>query len=253
MSNVKLTHNMLNPLKDLIIDNTYTRKRFKEVFGKQLNISNPQTFNEKIQWIKLKYRKKYMTQLADKYAVRKYVSKKIGSQYLNKLIASYSNFENLKKNINKLPLSCVIKLTHGSGWNVILNNRRITRNELTLIKDWIGKNYYFAGREWCYKDIHPQIICERLIPHSNKKIGLLDYKIFCFNGEPKFIQVDINRFSNHTRNIYNCFWGKIPINSYFFKSSNIVIPKPRFLSKILNLSKKLSENIPLVRVDFYCE
>lgn len=249
---MNLKYFIINILNNrLVSDKQYAEIRYFLTFRKKLNLKNPKTFNEKIQWIKLYNRRKIMTRLADKKSVRDYVSKKIGSEYLNELLATYSNTNEYLGKRNKLPRSYVLKTTQGSGWSVVLKDRDITNKEIRKLDRWISSNYYNLGREWCYRDIKPQIICEKYIcPRSRS--GLLDYKFFCFHGEPKFIQVDIDRFNNHKRNFYDTTWEKLPVRLCYEKSRKL-INKPKRLKEMLEVASALSNDFLFARVDLYCE
>ncbi len=247
--NVYLLYGRIN--NSLLSDKKYAERRFKNTFGYRLNWKVPRTFNEKVQWIKLYDRNPIMTKLADKLAVRDYVAKKVGKKYLNKNCYVFNSINELARMKKKLPSSCVIKATHGSGWNIVLNNRRIESQEIKKLNNWLSSNYYDIGREWCYKDIKPQIICEKYIcPRSRS--GLLDYKFFCFHGEPKFIQVDIDRSTNHKRNFYDTTWEKLPVGLCYEKSRKL-INKPKRLKEMLEVASALSNDFLFARVDLYCE
>lgn len=230
-------------------DLAFGKKRFKEVFNRDLNIINPKSLNEKIQWLKLFDRKNYYSTLADKYEVREYVRKCFSSEILNEVYGVYNSFDEI--NFNTLPNSFVIKATHGSGWNIICDNK----NELDLdsakkdIEGWLKENYYSYGKEFVYKNIKPRIIVEKYLDFSNGD-SLYDYKYFCFNGEPKFIQVDIDRFTNHTRNLYDTTWKKIPCQLHY-QDTQKTISQPSNLSKMLEIASKLSKEIKFCRIDLY--
>jgi len=212
-------------------------------------IDNPKTFNEKIQWLKLYNRNPKYSKLADKYAVRDYVSRKIGDQYLNELYALYDKPAQI--NFDKLPNSFVLKATHSSGANlIVLDKSSLDEQKVrATARQWLADNYYQAGREWIYKDIPPRIVCERLLIDDQGKMPM-DYKVFCFNGEPHFIQVDVDRFENHTRVFFDTEWLKQEFE-LLYESAAQVIERPHNLVEILELAQKLAGDIAFVRVDFY--
>jgi hypothetical protein len=123
------------------------------------------------------------------------------------------------------------------------------KNVRATAKQWQAKNFYPAGREWVYKDIPARIVCERLLIDDQGKLPM-DYKVFCFNGEPHFIQVDVNRFENHTRAIYDTEWRKQEFE-LLYEMATQVIERPQHLPEMMELARKLAEDIPFVRVDFY--
>ncbi len=237
-------------LVNWIPDKMYLKWAYYSSFHKHLDLKNPKSFNEKIQWLKLNDRKPEYTKLADKYAVRDYVQEKIGKKYLIPLLGLYDNVEDI--NWDTLPTEFVLKCTHGSGTNIICSDKSmldIKKSKRNLSR-WMNKSWFWFGREWCYKDIQPRVICEEfMVDESGKE--LKDYKIFCFNGHPKLIQVDFDRFSNHKRNIYSIDWEFKDVRIKYPNSSEVVIKKPDKLNEMLDCAKKLSEGISHVRVDFY--
>ncbi|WP_218162511.1 ATP-grasp fold amidoligase family protein [Alkalibacterium sp. 20] len=237
---------LLNWLPDYI----YIRLVYWGETGQKLNIKNPKSYNEKIQWIKLYDRKTLYNVIADKYAVRAYVREKIGEKYLIPLIAVYDNVDEIEW--DSLPKKFVLKCTHGSGSNIICSGKKdldIIAAKRKLNK-WMKKNWFWFGREWAYKDIKPRIICEDYMTDESG-VELKDYKIFCFNGEPKLIEVDFDRHSNHQRNLYTLDWEYIDATIKYPNDSTKIINKPTQLTELLELARKLSENIPHARIDFY--
>lgn len=218
---------------------------YKHFGFKRLNIKNPKTFNEKIQWLKLFYKNPLMTKCADKFQVREYVAEKIGYNYLNELIAVYESPE--KINWDKLPKEFVIKLTHDSGSVVICRDKEnIDRNYIVrLLKYKMKMNYAKFSKERCYIDIKPRVVIEKYFGEVK------DYKVFCFYGKPKMIQVDIDRFTRHVRNLYTPEWEWIDLSILYPKDPSRIEAKPKVLEEMLSLSSMLSEPFPHVRVDWY--
>jgi len=235
----------------LIDDKLFIKQRFKRVFGYELNLKNPRTFNEKIQWLKLYYRNPLYTELADKYAVRSYVSEKIGSDYLVKLFAVYDDPNQIEW--QSLPNKFVVKTTHSCGFNIICKDK----NDLDIegatkkLQKWIEFDYYKEtnSREWHVKNIDPKIIIEEYL-QGDKDFGLLDYKFFCYWGIPVFIEVHFDRFTNHTKKIFDSSWNELPY-CHGFKMYDGNIEKPVKLGEMLDVSRRLSENTPFCRVDLY--
>jgi hypothetical protein len=243
-----------------ISDRKWIIKEYKKVFGKSIDLNNPKTFNEKLLWLNINDRKKQMTSLVDKYAVRSFIKKKIGDHILNELYGVYENVDDI--DINKLPNSFVLKANHGSGWNIICKDKRkidlICKDKKKIedwgackkkLSSWLEFNYYNNWCEWAYKNVKPKIICEKFI-ESDSEHGLLDYKFFCFNGKPKYIQVDLNRFTQHRRKIYNLKWEPQPF-VFGFPMFNGSMPKPKNLKEMIEYATKLSDGFKFVRVDFY--
>lgn len=236
----------------LISDKKYIEFQYRSRTHKKLKLDPPITFNEKIQHYKLNYRNQDLKRLVDKYAVRSYVQDKIGEEYLTKLYGIYNNVNDIP--FDSLGDKFVMKLTNGSGFNYICSSK--TEKDIKKIKarfkKWVKLDFYMLGREWAYKDVPNRIICEEYIESKNPQ-GLNDYKIFCFNGEPKIIQVDFSRFLDHKRNFYSPEWEFIDEKVAYDNDPSINIEKPKNLDDMLRCARELSKGFPQVRVDFYSE
>jgi len=247
----KLLNYLINsPFSVIISDNVFLKLQYRLTTSMRLRLVNPVYFNEKIQWLKLHDRKPDYTQLADKYNVRKYISETIGEKYLFPLLGVFDSFEDIS--FDKLPNQFVIKCTHDSGSIVICQDKDKFNIDMAnrIINKSLKHNYYYHGREWVYKNIIPRIIIEKyMIDESATE--LKDYKIFCFNGHPKIIQVDFNRFTNHKRNFYSLDWEFLSLELRYPAHREIIIEKPVNLSLMLQLAGKLSQGFPFLRVDFY--
>lgn len=232
-------------------DEEYLKKLFKCHMKRELNLDNPQTFNEKLQWLKLYDRKPEYTTMVDKYAVKKYVSDIIGEEYIIPTLGVWNHFDEI--DFDKLPNQFVLKCTHDSGGIVICTDK--SNLDLKAAKKKIEKclrrNYYWSSREWPYKNVKPRIIAEKYMSDEGKE-ELSDYKVLCFNGEPKIVEVHKGRFNGqHTQDCYDEFWNKTDIEQHDLPKSNDIMPKPAFLEEMLQLSKLLSKNLIHVRVDWY--
>ncbi|MFV8291715.1 ATP-grasp fold amidoligase family protein [Aerococcus viridans] len=235
-----------------ISDERFVRKNFEKRLGRKLNLNNPELYNDKLQWLKLYWNSELATICADKYLVRSFVEEKIGSQYLNELYKVYERPEDV--DFNDLPDKFVLKGTHGSGFNFICTNKE-HMNEQNVrfeLNKWFNRNYFWSSREPVYRAIKPRIIVEKYIEQENGK-ELRDYRFFCFNGEPKFITVDfnINDKSKTRRNLYDLDWNLLDAEISYPKEEGIRVDKPNKLSEMIELSKKLSEDFPHARIDFY--
>lgn len=232
-------------------DELYLKILYKKIVGKKLNISNPQTFNEKLQWLKINDRKDLYTTMVDKYAAKEYVANIIGEEYIIPTLGIYNKFEDI--DFEKLPNQFVIKCTHDSGGVVICKDKSNfdIKKAKNKINKCLKKNYYYLGREWPYKNIKPRIIIEKYM-EDTKNDDLIDYKIMCFNGKVKCSFICLNRRSKTGLNVdfYDINWNKMPFERHY-KNSNIITPKPEQYDKMVELSEKLSQNIPFLRVDFY--
>jgi hypothetical protein len=187
-------------------DTLQIKVKYFLVFGKKLNLQHPQTFNEKIQWLKLYDRKSEYTNMVDKYEAKRYVASIIGEEYIIPTLGVWDNFDDI--DFDTLPEQFVLKATHFSGGVYICKDRESF--DVKKIKKDMNKilkhNFFFSGREWPYKNIKPRIIAEKYMVDESG-VELKDYKIQCFNGEPKIIQVDFDRFSErHKRNFYSIDW-----------------------------------------------
>jgi len=235
----------------LIDDRFYLQYWYYKVMHRRLNLKQPKTYTEKLQWLKLYDRNPFYTQLADKLAVRAYVEEKIGKEYLNPLIGVYNHAEEI--DWQSLPEKFVVKATHGSSWNLICENKDDLNIDKAcdMIQQWISMNFYKSTqtREWQYRDIPPKIIIEEYIEGA-PIYGLLDYKVLCFSGQAKYIQVHANRATDHSKIAFDTQWELLPIlNSY--SPMPWSIPKPKELDEMLRLAEELSSGIPFARVDLY--
>lgn len=232
-------------------DDLYLKIFYKKKIGKKLNLKNPQTFNEKMQWLKLNDRKEIYTTMVDKYDVKKYVANIIGEEYIIPTIGVYDNFDNI--NFDELPNKFVIKCTHDSGGVAVCKDKSTFNIEIARkkINDCLKKNFYYLGREWPYKNVKPRIIIEKFLD-DEKNEDLIDYKIMCFNGKAQCSFLCLNRRSKEGLNVdfYDLNWNKMPFERHY-KQSNIVMEKPENYDLMIELAEKLAKNIPFVRVDFY--
>ena len=234
----------------LIPDKLYLKLMYRFRVGKKLDLKNPKTFNEKLQWLKLYDRKDEYTDMVDKYAAKKYVADKIGEEYIIPTIGVWNNPNEI--DFDALPNQFVLKATHDSGGIIICKDKKLL-NE-TMAKKKLSKimkrNYFYVGREWPYKNVKPRVIAEKYMEDSSE-CALKDYKILCFNGEPQYIEVHIGRFQDHICNIYTTDWKYVNVAMGMKNDSSITIEKPLQLSEMLECAKKLSAGIPQVRIDFY--
>ena len=250
---------MINKIKELISgasiiipDKPFLKMKFRYHIGEKLNIKNPITFNEKLQWLKLYDRRPEYIVYVDKYAVRDFIKETIGQEYIIPLIGIYNKVDDI--NWSQLPNQFVLKCTHGSGSNIICDDKaklNIKEAERKL-KKWMKKNWFWYGREWPYKNVKPRIICEKYLTDESGK-GLIDYKFMCFNGEVKCIFVCSNRNSPSGLNIdiYDVDWNLMPFGRPNSPGTGVKIPKPRNFNTMIEFAERLSKNIPFIRVDFY--
>ena len=239
-----------NGLLNFVPDKIYLKAVFRAETGYALDLEHPKTYNEKLQWIKLYDRKPEYTMYADKYRVREYISEVLGEEYLVPLIGVYDNADEI--DWDDLPGKFVLKCNHASGTNIICRDKsKLDRDEAAKkLNRWLKTNAFWPGREWCYKNIEPKIICEQLIetPDGNTPD---DYKFMCFNGEPKLIQLHHDRFGSHTLDYYTPEWEKTTLKRVDEDVSEYAAPRPEGLDKMLEFAALLSKKMYFARIDFY--
>ena len=212
------------------------------------DFENPKTYNEKIQWMKIYDNTPLKTKLTDKYLVREWIKEKIGEQYLVKLLGVWESFDDI--NFDLLPNKFILKANHGCEMNIIVKNKTIlnipeARKKFNL---WMKQNYAFFSYEFQYLNIKPKIIAEEYLENENNE--LYDYKVFCFNGKVNSIGFFSNRVNHETKlAFYDLNWNKL--NYTFYNIDEKVMPKPKNLKLLIDLSEKLSQGFSHVRVDFY--
>lgn len=235
-----------------INDETYLRIAYRIAMGKKLDLKNPQSFNEKLQWLKLYDRKPEYTMMVDKQAVKDYVANLIGEEYIIPTLGVWNNADEI--NFSKLPNQFVLKCTHDSGGLVICTDKSKlniaqARNKLN---GCLKHNFFWGQREWPYKDVKPRIIAEKfMVDESGTE--LKDYKFFCFDGEPKamFIATDRSDPNEETKfDFYDMDFNHLPFTNGHPNSTK-EIKKPDGFDDMKKLAAKLSEGIPHVRVDLY--
>lgn len=236
-----------------IPDKLYLQLLYRRIFNKKLNLNNPKTFNEKLQWLKLYDRRPEYTTMVDKYAVKEYVASIIGKEYIIPTLGVWEKPEDI--DWDALPDKFVIKCTHDSGGLIICKNKATldTGAALKKLHRCLKRDYYKAGREWPYKNIHKRIIAEALIETKPAVKDLPDYKWYCFNGEPKYCQVIQNRSSSETIDFYDSEWKHqdfIGLNPSAVNSS-VETPRPVDLDTHIRIAKALSKGIPFARIDLY--
>ncbi|WP_310993603.1 ATP-grasp fold amidoligase family protein [Aequorivita marina] len=231
-------------------DYNYIKNDYRKRFGREINLKNPNTVSEKLQWLKLFYRNENMPICSDKYDIRLYL-KKFGYEHLlNDVIGIYESEKEIDTlEINSLPKSFVAKATHGSSWNLICNDKEKLdwKFQKNIFKQWLKLNLYVFGREWNYQYLKPKLLIEEMIEHK----PLIDYKITCFNGEPKYFQINTENENGRFVDFYDMEWKKMTVTLKGYHVSNYVTPKPPALEKLLSIAKDLSKEFPFVRVDFY--
>lgn len=228
----------------------YVKINYEYYSGRKLDYNNPVTFNDKIQWLKVFYHNEILHQLVDKYAVRSYVKVKVGLHYLNELYAVYNKPSEV--DFEQLPKQFVLKGVHGFHLNLIVKDKNKLNLKKTnyLLNKWMFKNHYQSGKEWAYKNVKPRIIAEKYLEEFGKDV-VNDYKIFCFNGKPKYILVYMERDLQDLRCYYDLNWKKLPFTIEKNKLFEGELEIPEHLNEMIDVAQKLSEDFPFVRVDLY--
>lgn len=231
-------------------DARYLKLLYNVKTGDKLNIDNPQTLNEKLQWLKIHDRKPIYTKMVDKYEVRKIIADRIGEEYLIPLLGVWNSFDEI--DFDKLPDQFVLKCTHDSGGLCICTDKskfdKVAARK--KINHCMKRNYYLNTREWPYKDVKPRIIAEAyMVDESGWE--LKDYKIFCFNGRPDYVEVDFNRTIKHKLNPYDFDWNPLNFCDSSKNDYSANIPKPKRLMEMKAIAAEMSKGMDFLRVDFY--
>lgn len=233
-------------------DKKFIEKMFKATMDYPLNLENPKSFNEKLQWLKLYDRNPLYTKLVDKYKVREYISEKIGEDYLIPLLGVWDDPEDI--DFDSLPNKFVLKCNHNSGLGMCIctDKSKIdikkVKNEL---KSGLAQNYYLNGREWPYKNVSRKIICEKYMTDETEK-NLRDYKFYCFDGKPKIVGIyqDRNSDKETTGDFFDMNFEWVDLR--FGMPNALNKPqKPQKFQEMIKIAEILSEGMPEVRVDLY--
>lgn len=243
------------PISLLIPDKPYLSIQYRANTGHRLDLKNPKRFNEKTQWLKLNDRKDWYWKIADKVEVRDYVEKRIGERYLIPLLAVYNSVDEI--NWDTLPNQFVLKCTHDSGTTIVCTDKSKLNIEESkaFLQKRMTQNYYNLHREFCYKNIKPRIVCEKFMSEDGSSVPA-DFKFFCFNGEPKLIQVDTERFTDHGRLTLLANFEMAPFHidrKYLLSDLSIKksVEKPSNFEEMLDICRKLSNDFKFIRVDLY--
>lgn len=234
----------------IIPDGIYLRILYRVRMGEKLNLNNPVTFNEKMQWLKIYQKKNDHSYMTDKARVRDYIEKKIGKEYLIDTVGIYDSYEDIK--FEDLPDEFVVKCTHDSGSVILCNSKEDLIRNKNKLKKALKRKYYLAGREYSYKGITPRLIIEKKLTNDPDK-GLRDYKFYCFNGEPTYLYISEGLLKHSTARIsfYNIDYSLADFCRSDYPRLDYLPEKPVNYEKMLDICKILSEGNPFVRVDLY--
>jgi hypothetical protein len=232
-------------------DRTYLSILYFTYFKKYLNLKEPKTFNEKLQWLKIYDRKDFYNKMVDKLEARKYIENILGKDYVVPILGVWDKFEDI--DFKSLPDQFVLKCNHDSGSTILVKNKR--EFNIKAYKKFYNKrlkiNYYYEGREWPYNGIKPKIIAEKYI-YDEKDKDFKDYKFMCFNGEPKILFIVSNRFSKGGIfvDFYDINFNPLEFERHY-KRSGKLFSKPKNFDLMVSYSKMLSKEFTFVRIDWY--
>lgn len=239
---------------DKVNDEEYLKKIFKVHMGHSLNLEDPKTFNEKLQWLKLYDRNPEYTKMVDKYKVRDYISEKIGKEYLIPLLGVWDDPDNI--DFDSLPNKFVLKCNHNSGLGMCIckDKSKLDVKEVKKeLKKGLNQDYYLNGREWPYKNVPRKIIAEKYMVNDSNSKEFTDYKFFCFNGYVDCVMVCLDRNSGDPKfYFFDKDWKLKRLNKRGKEApKDFTIPKPECIDEMFEIASKLSEGFPFVRVDLY--
>lgn len=236
-------------------DEKYLKWHWYIIMGKKIDLDNPKTFNEKIQWLKLYDRKPEYTKMVDKYEAKEYVKNIIGVNHIIPTLGLWDSVDTI--DFDSLPQKFVIKTTHDGGGVGVFVCRDKSKLDVEDLKQKLKRslrtNHYATQREWVYKNITPRIIAEEYMEDETGNLN--DYKFFCFNGEPKVLFYASDRYNDKGLppkfDYYDMELKHLPVKSHGHDNAvNLLKPFPEF-EEMKKIARKLSKDIPFVRVDFY--
>ena len=240
-------------LLNWMTDKSLLKLMYKSRMGKSLDLDNPKSYNEKLQWLKLYDRNPMYTKLVDKYEVRSHIAETIGKEYLIPLYGVWENPDEI--DFDSLPDQFVLKCTHDSGSVIICDDKsKLDKNRVKKkLKKALRFNFYYHGREWPYKNVKPRIIAEKYMLNAEGSAELTDYKWFCFDGIAKamFIATDRQTPREETKfDFFDMEFRHLPFTNGHPNATR-VIEKPASFALMRELAERVSQDIPHVRVDFY--
>lgn len=245
--NLRLT---ILQLLRFVPDKAMLRLEYWLKMHKHMDLKDPKTFNEKLQWLKLHNRKPIYTTMVDKIGAKPYVADRIGESYVIPTLGVWERFEDI--DFDSLPDRFVLKCNHDSGSVVLCRDKATFDKEHArdVLTRGLGNNAYYFGREWPYKNVKPRIFAEAFMQDVEYDF-LPVYKIFCFNGQPKIIQtIQNDKQPDETVDYFDTQWNRLDIRQDF-PNSEVPVAKPEKLPEMLELAGKLSADEPFLRIDFY--
>ena len=239
---------------DWVPDRAFLGIQYFLKLGRPLHLKHPALYNEKLQWIKLYDRDERYKVFVDKLAVRDYVRETVGEQYLIPEIARYDRAQDVQW--DRLPPRYALKCTHGSSCNIVqdgsLSGERFARQKARLVQ-WMKDDWFYLSREWPYREVKPRILVEQFLEGPDGQVPY-DYKFLCFDGEPKYIIVDVDRYKDggdgHRRNFYDLNWVKQEVFNRH-PGYDGPVERPQCLEEMIQVARKLSQGLRHIRIDLY--
>lgn len=246
----KLLYYTAVKLVDLLPDSTYLKMIFYARLGYRLNLKSPKTFNEKIQWLKLYDKHPEYTRMVDKVDAKEYVASIIGQEYIIPTFGVWDSIQDI--DWEKLPQQFVVKSTNDSGGVVVCKDKSLFNVDKAVekLQRTGNRDYTKINKEYPYHNVSHRYIAEQYL-EDESGFELKDYKIFCFNGVPKFLFVATGRQQNDTRfDFFDCEFNHLPVKNGH-PNADIQPTKPQNFEEMLEIASRLSQGIPHVRVDLY--
>lgn len=248
--------NKMMGLYNGLSDEEFLQKFFKAKYGRKIDLKNPRTFNEKMQWLKLHDRNPLYIQMVDKYLVREYIARVIGSEHLIPLLGVWENADEI--DFHKLPEQFVLKCNHNSGKGSCICRDKRALNEKKVkreLREGLREDYYLTGgREWPYKEVPRKIIAEKYLEDDSNG-GLKDYKFFTFSGQVHYIEVIYDRNITPQCSFYTREWEYVPFSTMYPTDASHQIERPGCLERMIEIAETLAGSIgnpAFLRVDLYC-
>ncbi len=241
-------HRVFWKLAPFLSDELYVKLHFFWCHRVLPNLSSPSTFSEKIQWRKLQDRRNVLTLFGDKYRARTHVEAKVGREFLTEIYWASEDPRTLP--LERLPPRFVVKVNHGTGWMIFVDDKSAIERESVVrrVRSWLAQPFPPWRREWAYRDIKPITFAEEFLLTREGHVPP-DFKFFVFDGEVRLVQVDLDRFTHHTRCLYDRDWNLLPVTLAFPKGRGIT--RPHNLAEMIRCAEMISDGIDFVRVDLY--
>ncbi len=217
--------------------------------GQTLNLRQPATFSEKIIWLKLYHDTPDSHALVDKFLVREHVSRLCGQKHLVPLIGAWDDAREI--DFDRLPDRFVAKASHGSGWVMVCDDKKALdpNRAVKTMNRWLSRNYYYFGRERPYRKCPPRIVVEQHLADIADS-DIRDFKFFCFDGQPRYVQIDVDRYAHHRQAFYDMQWNKQRFYQLYPPYEDELAPPPD-LERMIEMASRLSAGLPFARIDLF--